>query len=107
MLCLARLVVRLARLVDVGGKYVTGILRKPLALLVLFLVASCGGGGGGGATTGNPPPPYSYTVPGASGDGWAVASLTDEGMDEQPITTMMQGSSSFVTLVKKAFVFSL
>jgi len=53
-------------------------------------ILGCGGGGGGGGETGTPAPPWSYTTPLANGDGWEVASLVDEGMDETRITTMVQ-----------------
>ena len=49
-------------------------------------ILGCGGGG----ETGTPAPPWSYTTPSANGDGWEVASLADEGMDEARITTMVQ-----------------
>lgn len=64
---------------------------KPLlAVIALTLVASCGGGGGGNPV-GTVSPPYEYSIPAETGDGWQVASLANQGMDEELITTMMQG----------------
>jgi len=53
----------------------------------LAFIASCGGGGSGSVT---PTTPYVYSMPDAIGDGWEVAHLTDVGMDEGLITSMMQ-----------------
>ncbi len=62
------------------------VLRSVLALTTLALIASCGGGG----DPVTPAAPYVYSTPDANGDGWEVAHLTDVGMDEGLITTMMQ-----------------
>ena len=67
------------------------IFRNQLVLYVLLLLAACGGGGGGsGAAALIPPVQFTYAPPVDNGDGWAVASLADEGMNEALITTMMQ-----------------
>ena len=69
------------------------IVYNQLVAFALLFLAACGGGGGGGggATTPVAPPiQYTYTPPVDSGDGWVVASLADEGMDEGLITTMME-----------------
>ncbi len=70
------------------------IVYNQLVAFALLFLAACGGGGGdggGGATPPvDPPVQYTYTAPVDNGDGWAVASLADEGMDETLITTMMQ-----------------
>ena len=63
-------------------------LNAALTAVTALLLASCGGGGGGGS--GKTGEPYQYATPSAIGDGWEVASLTDEGMDETLITLMMQ-----------------
>jgi CubicO group peptidase (beta-lactamase class C family) len=62
--------------------------RFALTLITLTLIVSCGGGGGG-ADPVTPIAPYVYSVPDVSGDGWEVAHLTDVGMDEARITSMM------------------
>lgn len=49
-----------------------------LALLILYNQFTAGNRGG-----------YSYRVPEQTGDGWGTASLADVGMDEAPITDMM------------------
>jgi len=61
--------------------------RAVLLLITAALLASCGGGGG---SKGKSREPYQYTTPSAIGDGWQVASLADEGMDEALITNMME-----------------
>lgn len=68
------------------------ILHNQLVVFALLFLAACGGGGGGGgaAVPVAPPVQYAYTPPVDNGDGWVVASLADEGMDEALITTMMQ-----------------
>lgn len=63
-------------------------LKLALALTTLILIASCGGGGGGSGVAVNTS--YVYAVPDADGDGWEVAHLTDVGMDEDLITTMIR-----------------
>ena len=66
--------------------------RPLIAIVVASLLAACGGGGGGSAppvdTT--PVPQYVYTTPDYIGDGWQVSSLTDEGMQESLVSSMMQ-----------------
>lgn len=62
-----------------------------LVAIALTLAASCGGGGGGGNPEVTVSPPYEYSIPTETGDGWQVASLANEGMDEELITTMMRG----------------
>ena len=68
------------------------VYNQLLAFAVLFLAACGGSGGGGGGATPPVAPPvqYTYTLPVDSGDGWTVASLADEGMNEALITTMME-----------------
>lgn len=66
------------------------ILQNQLVVFALLFLAACGGGGGGGGGGAAAPVQYTYTPPVDNGDGWAVASLADEGMDEALITTMMQ-----------------
>ena len=67
----------------------TSIFRNQLVLIVLLTLAACGGGGGGGGG-GGAWIQYTYTPPIDNGDGWEVSSLAAEGMDEEPITTMME-----------------
>ena len=59
-------------------------------LIALAFIASCGGGGGGDSGTPPPSTPYVYSAPTANGDGWEVAHLSDVGMDESQITTMVR-----------------
>jgi CubicO group peptidase (beta-lactamase class C family) len=66
---------------------ITHLHRLLLAALALTLVAACGGASGGGNSPTNVT--YSYSVPADIGDGWQVASLTDEGFDQQLIENMM------------------
>ncbi len=55
------------------------------------LATSCGGGSSGGNSQSQQPPvDYTYTTPIDIGDGWQVASVSDEGMNVATITTMMQ-----------------
>jgi len=61
-----------------------------VSTLCLSILGCGGGGGGAGAPDTSVATPWSYTTPSANGDGWAVASLADEGMDEARITTMVQ-----------------
>ena len=66
--------------------------RLVLSFWACVLLVSCGGGGGGGSepVQAPPSPEYVYKTPDDIGDGWQVASLTDEGMDEETITLMMR-----------------
>jgi CubicO group peptidase (beta-lactamase class C family) len=65
--------------------------RISILLTLCLTIWGCGGGGGGGGGQPVAPvPPWVYTTPVANGDGWEVASLGDEGMNEALITTMMQ-----------------
>ena len=55
------------------------------------LLAACGGGSSSSPPAAPAPTPqYTYTTPNDIGDGWTVASLADEGMDEARVTEMMQ-----------------
>lgn len=70
------------------GSHVPRFVHHQLALFAVLLLAACGGGGGG---SGGPARvEYTYAPPVNNGDGWAVSSLADEGMDEALITTMME-----------------
>ena len=65
---------------------------RPGVLLALLAIAACGGGSGGASQAPPPPPPavvYEYQPPAANGDGWAVASLADEGFDEAAVVSTM------------------
>ncbi len=64
--------------------------RIAITLCISALVTSCGGGGSEPAQAALPATTYAYTTPDNVGDGWQVASLADEGMSEELITTMMQ-----------------
>ncbi len=65
-------------------------LNLTLALITLVLIAACGGGNGGDSATTPPSTAYVYSTPDANGDGWEVAHLSDVGMDQSLITTMVQ-----------------
>ena len=61
--------------------------RILLAILASTLLGACGGGSSGGGS--QEPVTFSYSVPVDVGDGWQVASLTDQGFDPQLIQNMM------------------
>ena len=91
---------------------ITHLHRLLLAALALTLVAACGGASGGGNSPTNVT--YSYSVPADIGDGWQVASLTDEGFDQQLIENMMgrvvseqYAGIDSVTIVKNSDWFSI
>jgi CubicO group peptidase (beta-lactamase class C family) len=65
-------------------------LNFAVTLIAAVLLSACGGGGGKGGSVPEPRQPYQYATPSATGDGWQVASLADEGMGEALITSMMQ-----------------
>ncbi len=67
--------------------------RFAIALCTSVVVASCGSAGGSDTTPVQAPPPastWNYSTPDDIGDGWQVASLADQGMDEALVTTMVQ-----------------
>ena len=64
------------------------ILAVYLALVAIGLSA-CGGGSDAPPDV-SPVPQYVYSIPDAIGDGWEVASVADEGLDEELVTTMVR-----------------
>ena len=66
----------------------TRLLAVYLSLVAAALTA-CGGGSepAQGLPTASP---YVYTVPDAIGDGWQVANVADEGLDEELVTTLVR-----------------
>ena len=61
--------------------------RILLAILASTLLGACGGGSSGGGS--QEPVTFNYSVPVDIGDGWRVASLSDQGFDPQLIQNMM------------------
>ena len=63
-------------------------MRRQTRLLAVYLslvaaaLTACGGGGSEPAQGLPTASPYVYTVPDAIGDGWQVANVADEGLDE-------------------------
>ena len=61
-----------------------------LLLVLTALLAGCGGGGGNGNSPSTVTPAiYEYEVPVVEDDGWAVSHLTDQNIDIDLITAMM------------------
>ena len=58
--------------------------------IVAVVLAACGGGGSPPNPVGPEPTTYNYTIPDAIGDGWQVASIADEGLDEELVTTLVR-----------------
>jgi CubicO group peptidase (beta-lactamase class C family) len=68
------------------------VVWRTLFLFLLTTLSACGGGDGNGGNkgAGNPTATYSYQMPAASNDGWAVGHLDDHGIDSMAIESMVR-----------------
>ena len=80
----------------------TGTLHlRSLILIFTSTLVACGGGGGGGGGAGNDTSvqaaPYTYQIPSAGNDSWAVGHLDDHGIDSVAIESMVADFHSGTT----------
>lgn len=69
---------------------VPGVLRKVSLICLGLALMCCSSGSGDTVDHGTDgPTAYAYSVPDQQNDGWAVASLENEGIDETDVTAMM------------------